>query len=72
MDTVGKKLAGVDVSVYKPHSVRSATTSKAKRNHASLDEIMKTAGWSSAATFAKFYDKEIVSNVTFNEAVLGQ
>ena len=65
-------LAGVDVSVYKPHSVRSAATSKAKTNHASLDEIMKTAGWSSAATFAKFYDKEIVSDVTFNEAVLGR
>ena len=32
---------------------------------------MKTAGWSSAATFAKFYDKEIVSDVTFSDAVLG-
>ena len=66
------KLAGVDVSVYKPHCVRSAATSKAKTNHASLDEIMKTAGWSSAATFATLYDTEIVSDVTFNEAVLGQ
>ena len=61
--------AGVDVTLYKPHSVRSAAASKA--NHATLDEIMKTAGWSSAATFAKFYDKEIVSDVTFSDAVLG-
>ena len=66
------KLAGVDVSVYNSHSVCSTATSKAKTNHAPLDEIMKTAEWSSAATFAKFYDKEIVSDVTFNEAVLGQ
>ena len=63
--------AGVDVTLYKPHSVRSAAASKAKANHATLDEIMKTAGWSSAATFAKFYDKEIVANVTFSDAVLG-
>ena len=63
--------AGVDVTVYKPHSVRSAAASKAKANHATLDAIMKTAGWSSAATFAKFCDKEIVSDVTFSDAVLG-
>jgi len=63
--------AGMDVTIYKPHSVQSAAASKAKANHATLDEIMKTAGWSSAATFANFYDKEIVSDVTFSDAVLG-
>ena len=63
--------AGMDVIIYKPHSVQSAAAFKAKANHATLDEIMKTAGWSSAATFAKFYDKEIVSDVTFSDAVLG-
>ena len=62
--------AGVDVTIYKPHSVRSAAASKAY--HATLDEIMKTAGWSSAGTFAKFYDKEIVSDVTFSDEVLGK
>ena len=51
--------AGIDISVYKPHSVRSAASSKAKANNASLQEIMKPAGWSSAATFARFYDKKI-------------
>ncbi|XP_068761480.1 uncharacterized protein [Montipora capricornis] len=51
--------AGIDINVYKPHSVRSAATSKAKGANASLVEIMQTAGWSSAATFAKFYDREI-------------
>lgn len=64
-------MSGVDVNVYKPHSVRSAATSKAKANHVPLDGIMKAAGWSSASTFAKFYDKQIESDVTFSEIVLG-
>ena len=62
--------AGVDVNVYKPHSVRAAATSKAKANKASLLEIMNTAGWSSAATFAKFYDKHIETEQTFSHSVL--
>ena len=62
--------AGVDVSVYKPHSTRSAATSKAKANKATLLEIMKTAGWGSAATFAKFYDKHIETEQSFAHSVL--
>ena len=62
--------AGIDVTVYKPHSVRSAAASKAKANNASLLEIMTTAGWGSAATFAKFYDKKIVSGPSFATSVL--
>ena len=50
--------AGVDCSVYKPHSIRSAAVSKAKNNMVPTDEILKTAGWSSEKTFAKFYDKK--------------
>ena len=57
--------AGIYVTVYKPHSVRSAAASKAKANNVSFMEIMKTAGWSSAATFAKFYDRKIVSGPAF-------
>ena len=51
--------AGIDVTVFKPHSVRAAATSKAKLNNASTSDIMKAAGWTSAATFAKYYDKPI-------------
>ena len=63
--------AGIDINVYKPHSVRSAT-SKAKAANASLVEIMQTAGWSSAATFAKFYDQEIEQGSSFADSVLSQ
>lgn len=51
--------AGIDINVYKPYSVRSFSAYKAKAANASLAEIMQPAGWSSAATFAKFYDREI-------------
>ena len=64
--------AGIDINVYKPHRVRSAATSKAKAANASLVEIMQTAGWSSAATFAKFYDREIEQGPSFADSVLSQ
>ena len=64
--------AGIDINVYKPHSVGSAATSKAKAANASLVEIMQTAGWSSAATFAKFYDREIEQGSSFADSVLSQ
>ena len=56
--------------IYKPHSVRSAATSKAKVNYASLQDIKKTAGWSSEATFVRFCDKEINSGSSFATSVL--
>ena len=64
--------AGIDINVHKPHSVRSAATSKAKAANASLVEIMQTAGWSSAATFAKSYDREIEQGFSFADGVLSQ
>lgn len=77
-DTVSRWLksvmisAGVDTSVYKPHSIRSAAVSKAKSNSVPVHDILSTAGWSSEKTFAKFYDKPIDSNTSdrFTNAVL--
>jgi len=60
--------AGIEINVYKPRSVRSAAASNAKAANASL--IMQTAGWSSAATFAKFYDREIEQSSSFADSVL--
>ena len=64
------QLSGVDVAVCKPHSVRSAASSKTKANKASLVEVMKTAGWDSVATFTRFYDKEIDTTKAFSYTVL--
>lgn len=63
--------AGLDISIFKPHSTRSASTSAAKLANVPLDEIMATAGWRSNSVFATYYHKPIVSDGTFVNAVLG-
>lgn len=62
--------SGIDVSVFKSHSVRSASTSKAK-TFIPIKEILSVAGWRNARTFADFYDKRIQdSEAGFAETVL--
>lgn len=61
--------SGIDTTVYGPHSVRSASTSAAKKGGASVQNIMDTAGWTRASTFARYYDKSLPS-VDFADAVL--
>ena len=51
--------AGIDVTIFKPHSTRAASCSKAKTNFVPIEQIIKTAGWSNSQTFLKFYDKII-------------
>ena len=63
-------LAGLDTSIFRPHSVRSASTSAAKRGGASVTEIMSTAGWSSTSTFRRFYDRPVNTLSMFDVAVL--
>lgn len=71
--TMVMQMAGVDVNVYKPHSTRAASTSKAKEKQVPLENIMKAAMWSQSSTFATYYDKVIDSQeneVTVSDAVL--
>lgn len=57
--------SGVDTNVYKAHSTRAASTSKANRGNVPIDQIMANAGWKSAETFHKFYNKPVESsNIT--------
>ena len=66
-------MAGIDVSVFKAHSVRGAVTSAAFASGCSLKDILSTANWTNAKTFKKFYNKEIeVTNVDFSSAVLSR
>ena len=53
------KLAGIDISVFKPHSIRSASTSVAHKCNVSIDVILKAAGWSNESTFRKFYNRPV-------------
>ena len=61
--------AGIDPSVYTAHSFRSAATSAAFAHGVKLQEILKTADWSNASTFAKFYNKP-TEEVSFGKVVL--
>ena len=53
--------SGINVSEYGSHSVRAASTSKARSVCVPMKDILLRAGWSNVGTFAKFYDKEIHS-----------
>ncbi|PFX15027.1 hypothetical protein AWC38_SpisGene20779 [Stylophora pistillata] len=61
--------AGVDITIFKPHSTQAAATSKAKTASVPIQEILKTAGWSSLRCFDKFYDEPVESS-TFASAFL--
>ena len=64
-------MAGIDSCKYTAHSIRAASVSAAKRGGATVHDILTNAGWSSTSTFAKYYDKTIVTTTPFDVAVLG-
>lgn len=55
--------AGIDISVFKTHSTRSASVSKAAK-FAPISSILNLGGWSSDCTFAKHYNKPIVNDIS--------
>merc|ERR1712121_531452 len=57
------KKAGIDITKYKAHSVRGATTSKARAQGLSTNEVMERANWSKAKTFYRFYHREIPRDI---------
>ena len=61
--------SGIDTSVFKAHSTRSAATSRAANTNVPIDNILEVGGWSNAGTFGKFYKKPLETN-TFANAVL--
>ena len=63
-------LSGIDTNTFKAHSYRSAATSAALSKGCSLNDILKTADWSSAKNFFKFYFRETVKDVSFSDAVM--
>lgn len=63
-------LSGVNMDLFKAHSARSASASKAVSHQVSLSTIMKAVGWRKAETIAKFYHKPIEEQHRFAEALL--
>ena len=65
--------SGVDTSVFKAHSFRSASTSAAMDAGCSLRNVLKTADWGSSKNFYKFYYRAKTTNgdKSFTKAVFG-
>ena len=63
-------LAGIDTSVFKAHSTRAASSSKASNQGVSLEEILLMADWSGQSTFLKFYSKPLAPESSYSRAVL--
>ena len=77
-DTIARRIknvmikSGIDVEVFKPQSIRAASTSKANACQVPIDVSLKAASWKGDCTFRKFYNKPIEDNVScFGQAVLG-
>lgn len=63
-------LAGVDLTRFKPHSIRAASSSAASQASVPLATILRTAGWSSECTFAQYYQKEVHKQGTYATTIL--
>ena len=59
--------SGVDTKVFKPHSCRSASTSKGKIQGLPVDQIIKYGSWKNVNTFLKHYCKNVVRQEPSNE-----
>ena len=68
-DTLSK--AGINITKFKPGSTRSASCSKALKQGAPIDEIIKAGGWSTPSTFSKWYARPVKKKTKeFDKCVL--
>jgi hypothetical protein len=63
------KSAGIDVSIFKPHSTRSAATSAACQQGVAVPDIIKHADWGNATVFHRYYNRPKVHQ-GFAQAIL--
>ena len=61
--------AGVDTSTFKAHSVRGASSTAASEKGVLIEDILRTADWSSDSTFQRFYYRPSQQN-SYAQAVL--
>lgn len=63
--------SGIDTTIFKAHSTRHASTSKAFNQRISLEVIRKTAGWTqTSSTFANFYNRPLSQEQLFSNTIL--
>ena len=54
------KAAGINTDIFKPHSTRSASTSKAQICDVPINSILKAASWKRDSVFHRFYNRNII------------
>ena len=59
-------LANIDVTIFKAHSFRGASSSAAAIAGCKMSDILKVANWSSAKTFKTYYFRTNSSDNTDN------
>jgi integrase len=70
--------AGIDVSVFRAHSLRGAAASKASARGVQLRDILATANWANEKTFVTFYKRDTTSPIVtrsggqFADAILNE
>ena len=64
--------AGIDISIFKAHSIRVASCSIAAGVGVTTKDVLDAADWSSEVTFQRFYCRELKKDdiTTFGSAVL--
>ena len=64
--------AGIDVSQFKAHSIRSASSSKAAGLGIPIQDILKMGNWSGSSVWQKHYHKRVTSCAQkFQNTILG-
>lgn len=64
------KFAGIDVSKFKAHSTRSASTSFLAERTVNIKDIMTSAGWSNEMAFQRYYHKPVDNTFNFGDTIL--
>jgi hypothetical protein len=66
--------SGIDITLFKAHSFRSAAVSAAYSGKCSVKSILKTADWKSDCNFYKFYCRQSLNNedVPFVKAIFSR
>ena len=62
--------AEIDTKLFQAHSVRAASTSKAKTCGLSVGDILSRGNWSNKSTWQRFYHKEIMSSAQNFQLIL--
>ena len=62
--------AGIDSAIFRPHSKRSASTSKAFSKGASLKDILQMGNWSNESVWQRFYHNEFSTAERYQNTIL--